>query len=275
MRTPWSTSRLTFSAAATGVGVPPGYSPASTRPGSTHQAWSRPRRPPRRRRRGAGGEPSQRPAGDRRACGQAERADALAQDDRSATGGMPATTPAGAGELAGDGGGGVGVVAEVGGAQDGVPEVGAAADRPERGLEGVDAVAGTADRRRLLAAPRPARDRVDGRVELAPRQNDGSSTSSAGALDERGDHRAHAPGTRRRAGSAAWVVRLDSPERSAASRDVGVPADRHGGEAHQRAVGGRLLRSGSGRSARRCAGTAEQVPAVVSPMSKQRPVDDR
>ena len=68
--------------------------------------------------------------------------------------------PPGPGELAGDGGGGVGVVAEVGGAQHGVAEVVGAAHRPQRGLERVDAVAGAPDLGRLLGPSTTRRRRA-------------------------------------------------------------------------------------------------------------------
>jgi hypothetical protein len=61
--------------------------------------------------------------------------------------------PAGAGQLACDGGGGVGVVAEVGGSQHGITAVVGAGDRPERRLERIDAVASALDLGWHLHAP--------------------------------------------------------------------------------------------------------------------------
>jgi hypothetical protein len=117
--------------------------------------------------------------------------------------------PAGTGELAGDGGGGVGVVAEVRGAQHGAAEVVGSRDRPHGRLERVDAVAGATDLRRLLASPRPLRDRADRRVEVAPLPEVGAEhVGGVGALDERGDHRARQPacvdGSLGRGASDGW-----------------------------------------------------------------------
>ena len=115
-------------------------------------------------------------------------------------------------------------------------------DRPQRRLQGGDAVAGAADRRRLLgrASCRGPRPRLSGCSEPHC-QNSGARTSSAGTPPI--SAAVIAPRTRHASTGrvAACVDRLDSAAISAASLGVAAPADRHRSEAHQRPVGCRLL----------------------------------
>ena len=153
----------------------------------------------------------------------------------------PRQAPARTGKLARDRCGGVGVVAEVGGTQHRIAEVGCTADGPQRRLERVDAVAGTADRGWLLAEPGATRDRLHLRVERTElpevRREYLAGRSSS---DQRSDHRSEH--SARVSGPSGWV---SGATRLAGAlggiRCVGVPADRHGRQSHQRPVGGRIL----------------------------------
>ena len=80
----------------------------------------------------------------------------------------------GPGELAVDGAGGVGVVAEVDGQQRPFAERGAAVEGPEGGLERLDDVAGAADLGGLAAAERAGGDLGDPGASGCPSQRPGS-----------------------------------------------------------------------------------------------------
>ena len=149
---PWSISRLTL-ARARSAAMWPGYSPARTEPGCTQYPWAN----------GSWGQGVfVGRAGRRVEQAGGDRGDALAGGDRLAPRLRdPRPAPARAGELAGDGRGGVGVVAQVRGPQHGVAEVSRATHGPQGGLERVDAVAGAPDLGRLLGLPRTAGDGFD------------------------------------------------------------------------------------------------------------------
>ena len=181
--------------ATPGVVVCPGYSPASTAPGSTHQAWRNVDRAASRRSTVAaaggrtGGRRSPR-CGRRRRSARATRRGIPDQPQRA-----PASWPA---------------IAAVVSASS--PRLAArstasrksvgAADGPQRRFERVDAVAGAADRGRLLAAPRAAGDRFDLRVEVGPTARSSARAPRRPACPGSARRSSRpAPGRRRRAAS--------------------------------------------------------------------------
>ena len=269
VRMPASTSRSTLWRARAGS-VWPGYSPASSRPGSTHQAWTNSSCGHASSTVAAAG--GEQPAGERR--------DPVAGDDLLAprAAGSP-TRPTGrrrAGRRS--------------------PPW---CRRRRRGWRRAARRRGSRRRRRpprarlrarrrssrcrgslggSLSSPRAGGDVGDRRVEVAPpperRRDDlveGRRRRSARATIAPISRQAS---TGRPPDGSCGSTRRSARPPSAGSR---VPADRHGGEAHQRAVGGRLLVGRAGRRRRRSAGSVELVAGgdadvEAAPVRRQVPV---
>ena len=245
----------------------PGYSPASSRPGSTHQACTKSScgHGVRRAR-------LRRPTNSPRA--RATIRSAATTFSRHAAGmpdapqRAPASWPAIAAVVSASS-------PRFAARSTALAEVVGAGDGPERRFECVDAVAGPADRRRGLRLPRAGGDVGDRRVQVAPLPERRRGDLVEGrAADERAHHGAHEP---------AGVDRPRSPRGSFA---------RTHRRARPRSPGRRA--SGSGTAPRRISeplaadsssgwgSTASPVRwnraswvRVVMPMSKQRPFDER
>ena len=149
----------------------------------------------------------------------------------------PRRAKPGTGELAGDRGGRVGIIPQIGRPENRLAEVSRSGHGPDRSLEGIDTVAGAADGRRFLRLPASAGNPLHLRMERPLRPEAGVAHGLPGlAADQgRGHRREELTGIdRTRSGvgrSARLGCHLDDPVA------VVRPADAHGRQPHQRAVG--------------------------------------